>query len=146
MPEANPVTLGGAAEDLAGEVFGDGFEVGEGAAGCDAGVFEEGGVEEEGAAIDEGVIGGFEGLAAAALGDPRQDAFVHLEIGLEFECGAGVPVLHTSECVEKFAAESSRVGAREGLGFELAIFRLDGAASDEIEGVGGHGEEGFAVE
>lgn len=127
-------------------MFGDGFEVAQGAGGGDAGVFEERGVEQEGAAIDERMIGGFEGLAGATLSGTSEDAFVHLEIGLEFESGASVPVLHPSEGVEKFAAEGGSIGARERLGFELAIFGGDGTASDQIERVSGHSEKRFAVE
>ena len=113
-------------EDLGGEVSGDGFEAGEGMAGGYAGVFEERGIEQEGAAIDEGMIGGSKGFSAAGMrGGFGEDTFIHLQVGLKFESGSGVPVLFASKRSEEFLAKSSGVFAGQGFG----LFRLWGGGA-----------------
>ena len=66
-------------EDLFGDELCDGLEIREGTAGGDARVFEKRGVEKEGAAINEGMMGRFERLAATPPGAGAfENGFVEL--------------------------------------------------------------------
>jgi len=126
-------------------VRGDGFEVGQGAAGGYAGVFEERGIEQEGAAVDEGMIGGAEGASAAGMcRGAGEDALVHLQVGLKFQSGAGVPMLFAGEGGEEFLAKGGSVFAGHGFGF--FVLRGGGTFGDQVECVGGHREERFALQ
>src|SRR5882762_3155039 len=124
---------------------GEGFEIGKSAAGGDAGPFEERGVQDEGAAVHEGMIGGFERFARAAVGAGAGDkVFVHFQIGLKIEGVANVPALVAGEGREEFLAEGGSFLAFHGLGF---AFVLGGqAADDNFEGTGSYGEKSFALE
>lgn len=134
-------------EDLFGDELGDGFQIGEGTAGGDACVFKERGVEKERAAVDEGMIRRFEGLATApASCGVREDAFIELQVGLKLQRGSHIPVLLASECREEFAAEGRGVFAGERFGFAIFLWSRDRALADEIERLGAHGEERFALE
>lgn len=134
------------AEHLFGDLLGDSFEIGERAAGGDTGVFEERRIEEEGAAIDEGVVGGFEGFATAATSrGMREDAFVELQVGLKLQGGSHVPVLLASERGEEFAAEGRGVFAGERLGFAIFLWNGNRALADEVERLRAHGDQRFAL-
>jgi len=128
----------GIGEDFGGQVRGDALEVGQGAAGGYAGVFEERGIEQEGAAVDEGMIGGAEGAAAAGMcRGAGEDALVHLQVGLKFQSGAGVPMLFAGEGGEEFLAKGGSVFAGHGFGF--FVLRGGGTFGDQVECVGRHG-------
>ncbi len=121
------------------------FEIGESAAGGEAGPFEEGGIEHKGATVHEGVVGGFEGFARAARGAGTSDEFfVHLKIGLELEGFANVPAVMAGEAGEKFSAERGGFLAGHGLGFAVVAGVL--ASSDDFQGARGDGEERFALQ
>ncbi len=117
----------------------------EGTAGGEAGFFEEGRVEDEAAAVHEGVIGGFEGLARAArAGGAGDEIFVHFKIRLKIEGITDVPALVPGEAGEKFLAERGSFLPGHGLGFAIIIGVQ--APGDDFERAGSDGEQGFALE
>jgi hypothetical protein len=126
-------------------VGGEGFQVAEGAAGGQAGFFEERRVQDKGAAIDEGVIRGFERLAGPArkvcAGD---EFFVHLQVGLKFKRDSHIPMLVTIQASEKSLTKGSGFLAGHGPGFGGVDF--GSTAGDEFQGAGGDGEQCFALE
>jgi len=124
---------------------GEGFEIGKSAAGGDAGPFEERGVQDEGAAVDEGMIGGFERFARAAVGAGAGDeVFVHFKIRLKIKGVADVPALVAGEACEEFLTECGCLLAGHGLGF--AVVFTGQTADYDFEGAGNDGEQGFALE
>lgn len=124
---------------------GEGFEVGEGAAGSQAGFFEERRVQDEGAAVHEGVIGGFKGFARTGRDVcARDQCFIHLQVGLKFERDAHIPLLVPIESGEEFLTKGGGFLARHGLGSGAIV--LGNAPGDEFQGTGGDGEQGFALE
>jgi len=86
-----------------------------------------------------------EGLAAAPMCGPRENALVHLQIRLKFESGACIPMLLASERGEEFAAKGGSVFVRQGFESGFASFGRD-ALADKFEGVSGHGEQRFALQ
>jgi len=128
-------------------LLGDGFETRERTACRDAGVFEKRGIEQESAAIDEGVAGGFEGLATAATCRGMcQDPFVELQVGLKFERGSHIPALLTSERGEKFAAKGGGIFAGHRFGSAIFFRRGDGTFADQVESLRAHGDQSFALQ
>ena len=122
----------------------EGFEVGEGAAGCHAGLFEERRIEYKGTPIYERMVGGFVGLAREAGGGAGDEFFVHLQIGLKLKRFTKIPAVMPREAGEIFFAESGALVASHGLG--LCAIVGGNAASDEFESAGGNGEQSFALE
>ena len=132
-------------EDFGGNLGSEGFETREGAAGGDAGPFEERGVQDEGAAVHEGMIGRFEGFARAARnGSARDEIFVHFEIGLKIEGVTDIPAVMTRETREKFLPKGRGLLPGHGLGFAV-VFGVQASGYD-FQGAGGDGEQGFALE
>lgn len=126
-------------------VGGQGFQIGEGAAGGDAGFFEERGIEDEGAAVDEGMVGGCEGFARAATGAGAGDeVFVHTQVGLKVERFTDIPVVMARKRGQVFLTEGGRFFA--GHGFRFCAIVVRNTPGDEFEGAGGESEEGFALE
>lgn len=132
-------------QDGAGDSGGKGFEFVKSAAGSDTGFFEERRVEDEGAAIHEGMVGGFEGLAEAASGSVAgQKFFVELQIGLKIESVSGGPFLLFGKGSQEFAAEEGGIFAQHRFGFTAA--NRQGFGAGDFERAGGEGESGFPVE
>jgi hypothetical protein len=124
---------------------GESFQILKGAAGGKAGPLKERRIQDEGAAVHEGMIGGFEGLARAARTCSAGDEiFVHFQIRLKIEGVTDVPALVASEASEKFLAEGGSFLPSHRLGFAV-VFGVE-ATGNNFEGAGGGGEQGFALE
>jgi len=75
-----------------------------------AGLFHKRRIENECAAVDEGVVGAFEGFpSTAGRRAAGEQIFVNLEIALKVQCIAGVPVAFPRECKQEFLSEGGRV-------------------------------------
>jgi hypothetical protein len=91
------------------------------------------------------MIGRFERLARAArTGGAGDEIFIHFEIGLKIEGVADVPALVASETGEEFLAERGSFLASHR--FDFAVVVGVDAPSNNFEGSGGDGEQGFALE
>jgi hypothetical protein len=124
---------------------GEFFQSLEGAAGGQAGLFEEGRIEDKATAINERMIGGFEGLARAArTGGASDNVFVHFQIRLKIEGVADVPALVAGEAREKFLAKGG--GLLPGHGFGFAVVFGGHSPGNDFEGAGYDGKKGFALE
>lgn len=132
-------------ENFGGDARGQRFDFGQCVAGGDAGFFHKRRIQNKGAAVDEGMIGDFEGFAPALRSGRAGDNFlVHLQVRLKIERFAGVPLLPAGDGGDVLFAEEGGVSAAERFvscrGTGLAAF------GDQFENFGGKGEERFAME
>src|SRR5579859_5084911 len=111
--------------------------------GGNARFFHKRRIEHERAAVDEGMMGGFERLAAAArAGVAREYVFINLQIVLKIESVTGIPLLFTRKRQKKFATEKRRIFSGERHRF----FACGRAGANLFQQADDGGEQRFALQ
>src|SRR5579871_302363 len=99
---------------LTHNVGGQIFDLEQRSRGSNARFFHKRRIEHERAAVDEGMMRGFEWLASAArAGVAREHVFINLQIVLKIESVTGIPLLFARKRQKKFATEKRRIFSGE---------------------------------